>query len=223
MFLEYLLHSDAFEAAAPRLRRGAAAYAPSFFAPYVLAGRDPCAGERGWLVVAPDGEAAAKLATDLALYLDRPVPVLPARGVLYGADVAPAAHVVGERQQALAALAAGGVVVAEAVALLERFLPLELQPRAARADAAAAPSPSTTPCAGLAAWATSASSRCAGAASSPYAAASSTCTRRSATRCASSSGATRSTLSAPSRSTRSARSGTLDDADRLRGLRGRHG
>jgi transcription-repair coupling factor (superfamily II helicase) len=57
------------------------------------------------------------------------VPVLPARGVLYGADVAPAAHVVGERQQALAALAAGGVVVAEAVALLERFMPLELQPR----------------------------------------------------------------------------------------------
>ncbi|MEI6725280.1 MAG: transcription-repair coupling factor, partial [Actinomycetes bacterium] len=54
---------------------------------------------------------------------------LPARGVLYGADVAPAPHVIGERQQALAALAAGGVVVAEAVALLERFLPLELQPR----------------------------------------------------------------------------------------------
>ncbi len=129
MFLEYLLHSDAFEAAAPRLRRAAAAYAPSFFAPYVLAGAIHDAGEQGWLVVAPDGESAAKLATDLALYLDRPVPVLPARGVLYGADVAPAPHVVGERQQALAALAAGGVVVAEAVALLERFLPLELQPR----------------------------------------------------------------------------------------------
>ena len=129
MFLEYLLHSDAFEAAAPKLRRAAAAYAPSFFAPFVLAGAIRDAGEQGWLVVAPDGEAAAKLATDLALYLDRPVPVLPARGVLYGADVAPAPHVVGERQQALAALAAGGVVVAEAVALLERFLPLELQPR----------------------------------------------------------------------------------------------
>ncbi len=129
MFLEYLLHSDAFEAAAPKLRRAAAAYAPSFFAPFVLAGAIRDAGDQGWLVVAPDGEAAAKLATDLALYLDRPIPVLPARGVLYGADVAPAPHVVGERQQALAALAAGGVVVAEAVALLERFLPLELQPR----------------------------------------------------------------------------------------------
>ncbi|MFA4966418.1 MAG: transcription-repair coupling factor, partial [Thermoleophilia bacterium] len=129
MFLEYLIASDSFAAAAPRLRRGAAVYAPSFFAPYVLAGAIRDAGEHGWLVVAPDGEAAAKLATDLELYLGHEVPVLPARGVLYGADVAPAPHVVGERQQALAALAAGGVVVAEAVALLERFLPLELQPR----------------------------------------------------------------------------------------------
>ena len=129
MFLEYLLKHDAFEAAAPRLRRGAAAYAPSFFAPYLLAGAVRDAGAEGWLVVAPDGDAATRLATDLALYLDRPVPVLPARGVLYGADVAPAPHVVGERQQALTELARGGVVVVEAVALLERFLPLELQPR----------------------------------------------------------------------------------------------
>ena len=129
MFLEYLLKHDAFEAAAPRLRRGAAAYAPSFFAPFLLAGAVRDAGAEGWLVVAPDGDAATRLATDLSLYLDRPVPVLPARGVLYGADVAPAPHVVGERQQALTELARGGVVVVEAVALLERFLPLELQPR----------------------------------------------------------------------------------------------
>ncbi|MCX6362675.1 MAG: hypothetical protein NTW58_00590, partial [Actinobacteria bacterium] len=129
MFVEYLMHSEAFEKAAPRLRRGAGAYAPSFYAPYVLATALRAAGDGGRLVVAPDGEAATRLAADLSLYLDRDVPVLPARGVLYGADVAPAAHVVGERQQALAALAGGGVVVAEAVALLERFLPLELQPR----------------------------------------------------------------------------------------------
>ena len=129
MFVEYLMHSEAFEKAAPRLRRGAGIYAPSFYAPYVLAAALRAAGGGGRLVVAPDGEAATRLAADLSLYLDREVPVLPARGVLYGADVAPAAHVVGERQQALAALAAGGVVVAEAVALLERFLPLELQPR----------------------------------------------------------------------------------------------
>ncbi len=128
MFLEYLTQSETFQAALPRLRRGAAAYAPSFFALYALAAALAAAGG-GRLVVAPDGDAATKLAADLELFLGREVPVLPARGVLYGADVAPAPHVVGERQQALTALAAGGVVVAEAVALLERFLPLELQPR----------------------------------------------------------------------------------------------
>ena len=129
MFVEYLMHSEAFETAAPRLRRGAAVYAPSFYAPYVLATALRAGGDVGRLVVAPDGEAATRLAADLSLYLDREVPVLPGRGVLYGADVAPAAHVVGERQQALAALAAGGVVVAAAAALLERFLPLAAQPR----------------------------------------------------------------------------------------------
>ena len=127
MFLHYLLNDEKFETAAPRLRRGAGAYAPSFYAPYVLAAVLQDGGGR--VVVAPDGEAATRLAADLSVYLDAAVPVLPARGVLYGADVAPSPHVVGERQQALAALAAGGVVVAEAVALLERFLPLELQPR----------------------------------------------------------------------------------------------
>ncbi len=127
MFLDYLLNDEKFETAAPRLRRGAGAYAPSFYAPYVLAAALRDGGGR--VVVAPDGEAATRLAADLSVYLDTAVPVLPARGVLYGADVAPSPHVVGERQQALAALAAGSVIVAEAVALLERFLPLELQPR----------------------------------------------------------------------------------------------
>ena len=127
MFLDYLIGDERFDAAAARLRRGSGAYAPSFYAPYVLAALLSREGPR--LVVAPDGEAATRLAADLSVYLDRPVPVLPARGVLYGADVAPAPHVVGERQQALAGLAGGEVVVVEAVALLERFLPLELQPR----------------------------------------------------------------------------------------------
>ena len=127
MFLDYLLNDEKFESVAPRLRRGAGAYAPSFYAPYVLAAA--LLGGGGRVVVAPDGEAATRLAADLSVYLDLAVPVLPARGVLYGADVAPSPHVVGERQQALAALAGGAVVVAEAVALLERFLPLELQPR----------------------------------------------------------------------------------------------
>jgi transcription-repair coupling factor (superfamily II helicase) len=160
VFVEYLMHSEAFEAAAPRLRRAAAVYAPSFYAPYVLATALRAAGEKGRLVVAPDGDAATRLAADLALYLGHDVAVLPARGVLYGADVAPAAHVVGERQQALAALAAGGVVVAEAVALLERFLPLELQPRRSPSRPATA-SPSTRSSPISRHWATSASSRCA--------------------------------------------------------------
>ena len=127
VFLDYLLNDEKFEAAAPRLRRGAGAYAPSFYAPYVLAAAVRDGGGR--VVVAPDGEAATRLAADLSVYLDPAVPCCRLRGVLYGADVAPSPHVVGERQQALAALAAGGVIVAEAVALLERLLPLELQPR----------------------------------------------------------------------------------------------
>ena len=142
MFLEYLRQSARFREAAPKLRRGAAVHAPSFYAPYVLAGLIAESGGRGtagaagrsgeagagWLAVAPEAEGGSRLAAELAVYLEREVAVLPARGVLYGADVAPAAHVVGERQQALAALAHGGVVVAEAVALVERFVPLELQP-----------------------------------------------------------------------------------------------
>jgi transcription-repair coupling factor (superfamily II helicase) len=129
VFKQDLLQRKAFEAALPRLARGGTAYAPSQFAPYVLAASMSAIEARGWLVVAPDAEAATRLAADLALYLDRAVPVLPARGVPFGADVAPAPHVVGERQEALAAFAGGGVVVAEAIALRERFLPLDLQPR----------------------------------------------------------------------------------------------
>ena len=128
MFLEYLLKDATFVAAAPRRQRRGGAYAPSSHGdPDVLAVDAADAGGR--VVVAPDGEAATRLAADLAVYLEQEVPVLPARGVLYGADVVARASVVGERQQALAALASGGVIVVEAVALLERFLPLELQPR----------------------------------------------------------------------------------------------
>jgi hypothetical protein len=101
VFLEYLRQSDRFREAAPKLRRGAAVYAPSFYAPYVLAGivaesgggggkdaaRESAAA--GWLVAAPEAEGAARLAAELAVYLEREVAVLPARGVLYGADVAP--------------------------------------------------------------------------------------------------------------------------------------
>jgi len=143
MFLEYLTELERFDETVARLRRGTALYAPRFYAPYVLAGVIDHSDAAGWLVLAEDGEAAAKLAVELAAYLDREVATLPARGVMYGADVAPAAHVVGERQRALTMLGAaadqgsggggatGGpppVVVADAVALIERFLPLAQQP-----------------------------------------------------------------------------------------------
>jgi transcription-repair coupling factor (superfamily II helicase) len=129
MFLEYLRQSQGFDKLTPALRRHGAFYAPGFFAPYVLAGAIAHTGG-GWLVVVEDSEQAVRLATELGVYLDRDVAVLPARGVLYGADVAPAPHVVGERQRALTALEEGeGVCVADALALLERFLPLDLQPR----------------------------------------------------------------------------------------------
>jgi transcription-repair coupling factor (superfamily II helicase) len=129
VFLEYLTSDERFAQAAGRLRRGSSLYAPSFYAPYMLAGLIRAAAAPGWLVVTPDAEQAARLAADLAVYLERDVETLPARGVLYGADVAPAAHVLGQRQRALAALEAGdGVVVADAVALLERFVPFALQP-----------------------------------------------------------------------------------------------
>ncbi|HMK91738.1 MAG TPA: CarD family transcriptional regulator, partial [Thermoleophilia bacterium] len=129
MFLDYLTHDERFEEARRALRRGSALYAPSFYAPYVLAGVVRESDASGWLVVVPEAEQAARLAAELSVYLEREVATLPARGVLYGADVAPAAHILGERQRALAALEEGGVVVADAVALLERFIPLALQPR----------------------------------------------------------------------------------------------
>ncbi|MEZ5126241.1 MAG: transcription-repair coupling factor [Thermoleophilia bacterium] len=131
MFTQYLAHDPGFEDALPRLSRGGGAYAPSFYAPYVLAtALGALEGAGGWVVVSPNGDDATRLAADLAFFLGRDVPVLPARGVLYGTDVAPAPHIIGERQEALAALRAGGVIVAEAAALLERFMPLELQPQA---------------------------------------------------------------------------------------------
>ncbi|MGD0996789.1 MAG: transcription-repair coupling factor [Thermoleophilia bacterium] len=130
MFLDYLTRDERFAKAAGALRRGSSLYAPSFYAPYVLAGLIRAGDAPGWLVVVPEAEQAARLAAELAVYLERDVETLPARGVLYGADVAPAAHVLGQRQRALAALGQeGGVVVADAVALLERFIPLALQPR----------------------------------------------------------------------------------------------
>ncbi len=126
MFLDYLLADDQAAALLRRLRPGQALYAPSFLAAYAAAGI--IASRPGsWLVLAADGEAAARLAGDLGVFLGCEVAVLPARGVPWGGDLAPAPHVCGERQEALLALARGELVVAEAAAALERFPPPEMQ------------------------------------------------------------------------------------------------
>jgi len=120
VFLDYVLKDDETAAMLRRLRPGRGLYAPSFLTPFAAAG--VMAVRRGpWLVVAPDGEAARRVASELGVYLDADVPVLPARGVAWAGDLAPAVHVCGERQRALIALHAGATTVVEASALLERF------------------------------------------------------------------------------------------------------
>jgi len=120
MLLDYVLDNEETAAALGRLRRGTGLYAPSFMAPYAAAAVTTARPD-AWLAVAADGEAARRLAGDLGVFLDRDVPVLPARGVPWGGDLAPAVHVCGERQRALAALERGELAVLEVAALLERF------------------------------------------------------------------------------------------------------
>jgi transcription-repair coupling factor (superfamily II helicase) len=120
LFLDYLLSDDDAVAILDRARPGRGLYAPSFLAAYAAAGL--IATRPGpWLLLAADGEAAGRLSGDLAVFLDREVPVMPPRGVPWGSDLAPVPHVCGARQQALLALARGTVVVAEIGAALERF------------------------------------------------------------------------------------------------------
>ena len=107
VLLEYLKADERFREAAAKLRRGQSVYAPTSFAPYLAAVCSARSRRRAGSSWRPTPRAAVRLAAELAVYLEREAGELPARGVLYGADVAPAAHVVGERQQALAALAAG--------------------------------------------------------------------------------------------------------------------
>ena len=72
MFLEYLLHERGVRRRrAPRLRRGARRVRPELLRAVRAGGGAPDAGERGALVVAPDGEAATRLAADLGA-LPRP-------------------------------------------------------------------------------------------------------------------------------------------------------
>jgi transcription-repair coupling factor (superfamily II helicase) len=89
------------------------------------------------LAVAPDDRAARDLALDLRAFLaPRPVRFYPARGVRYESQLAPPPHLVGLRIAALDSLldeadgadAATPVVVASAVALMERIPDPELRP-----------------------------------------------------------------------------------------------
>ncbi len=90
------------------------------------------------LVVAADDRGARDLAIDLRAYLDpAPVRFYPARGVRYESQLAPPPHLVGLRIAALDALLEPdaerpAVVVASAVALMERIPDPELRPHGFR-------------------------------------------------------------------------------------------
>ena len=164
------------------LRRGSSLYAPSFYAPYVLAALIRSAEAPGWLVVVPDAEQAARLADEL---VGLPRERRSRRCRRAACSTAPTWR----RRRTCWASASG------------RW------PRSSRAAASSWPTPSPcssassrSPCSRARwpgpgrrgrlrrrswprspAWATSAPSRCASAASSRYAAASSTSIRRPAT------------------------------------------
>jgi transcription-repair coupling factor (superfamily II helicase) len=82
------------------------------------------------LVVAGDDRAARDLAADLRAFVGPRVRFYPARGVRYESHLTPPAHLVGLRIAALDALAdeAPAIVVASAVALMERVPDPELRP-----------------------------------------------------------------------------------------------
>jgi hypothetical protein len=66
VLLEFLRVSDRFSEFATKVRRGQSVYAPPSFAPYLAAGLISEVAAPGWLVVAPDSEAAVRLSTDVA-------------------------------------------------------------------------------------------------------------------------------------------------------------
>ena len=82
------------------------------------------------LVVAGDDRAARDLAADLRAFLGPAVRFYPARGVRYESHLAPPPHLVGLRIAALDALTeeSPAIVVASAVALMERVPDPELRP-----------------------------------------------------------------------------------------------
>ncbi len=134
--LSRAIQSDDLE----RLAREAAAapqraFASSALRPFLIASLLDVPGLAGRpaLVVAGDDRMARDLALDLRAYrAPAPVRFYPARGVRYESHLAPPPHLVGLRIAALDSLdEAGGdppVVVASAVALMERIPDPELRP-----------------------------------------------------------------------------------------------
>jgi transcription-repair coupling factor (superfamily II helicase) len=109
-----------------------AAFVSASLRPFVVAAllqSDEFTG-RPALVVAGDDRAARDLAADLRAFLGPRVRFYPARGVRYESHLAPPPHLVGLRVAALDALTedAPAVVVASAVALMERVPDPELRP-----------------------------------------------------------------------------------------------
>src|SRR3954452_1672146 len=112
------------------------AFVSNSLRPYLLAALLDASPERPALVIAGDDRAARDLAADLKQFLSpRPVRFYPARGVRYESHLAPPPHLVGLRIAALDALheparERPAVVVASAVALMERVPDPELRPHA---------------------------------------------------------------------------------------------
>ena len=77
----------------------------------------------------PD-DADARDAAEAAAWFagDRPVALMPSRGVGWDSGLTPPPHLVGERYRALDVLAAGGLVCASARALSEGLPPAEARP-----------------------------------------------------------------------------------------------
>ena len=142
--LPYLLDDPDFAAFAARARDSAvrARVAPPLLP--MLAAALWCsrseAQPRGLALVVEDDDAARSLAESAAPFLPgEPVAYLPSRGAVYGSGIEPAPHMVGERYQALAVLAAGGFVAVGADALLERVPPAAERPLPVELEVGAEP------------------------------------------------------------------------------------
>ena len=85
---------------------------------------------RGLAVLVGDDDAARTLCEAAAAFLPgEPVAFMPSRGAVHGSGIDPAAHLAGERARALETLAAGGLVVVSADALVERLPPPAVRAR----------------------------------------------------------------------------------------------